>query len=79
MSISYQAYICPVCHDDHSWGPHRFTDEELAARDAAVRRALVAELEARAEPPYLARMRAQDRRAWRRGRRYALDSARDPT
>ena len=35
--ISTQAYICPVCFDDHSTGPHRFTDEELAARDARLR------------------------------------------
>lgn len=32
-----QAYICPVCHDDHSGDkPHTFWPTELAAHDAEV-------------------------------------------
>ena len=44
--ISTQAYICPVCFDDHSTGPHRFTDEELAARDARLRAEIAAQIRA---------------------------------
>ena len=44
--ISTQAYICPVCFDDHSTGPHRFTDEELAARDARLRAEIAADIRA---------------------------------
>ena len=32
-----QAYICPVCHDDHSADkPHTFWPAELATHDAGV-------------------------------------------
>jgi len=35
---STQAYICPVCHDDHSGDkPHTFWPAELAAHDAELR------------------------------------------
>lgn len=45
-TISIQAYICPVCHDDHSTGPHRFTDEELAQHDAELRKEIAWEIRA---------------------------------
>lgn len=40
-----QAYICPVCYDDHSADqPHRFWPAELATHDAKVRAEIVAML-----------------------------------
>lgn len=38
-----QAYICPVCHDDHSGDkPHTFWPTELAAYEDKVRAEVVA-------------------------------------